>query len=279
MRLKYGFLLENFTETNTIPVFRTESQDRMLHSALNFGIGFFGYPLEGKYQQSITIEADGFNNTLAPYDTAFGPFPDGPTICPTLFLAFSHLNAMQQNDMRSKQAQGHQRMTIDNNSHPNGPKLFKYVNDATTIEQSIDVGAIEQSIDTLAKKVSTAADIEHYFTEKEPNTTPNTPKRHCKACKENGRLVTYSHTTSNTTMRGHAEIPHRSKLRTAIIEQWQLGFSQLKQELQTALSLPNYTMDIWSAQNRKSYLAVTSHHLEYTQTFVMNRSQPLLSQV
>ncbi|KAF9077271.1 histidine phosphatase superfamily [Rhodocollybia butyracea] len=69
LRLKYGFLLNNFTETNTIPVFRTESQDRMLHSALNFAIGFFGYPFEGQYQQSITIEADDFNNTLAPYDT------------------------------------------------------------------------------------------------------------------------------------------------------------------------------------------------------------------
>ncbi|KAK7037570.1 hypothetical protein VNI00_011062 [Paramarasmius palmivorus] len=68
MRLKYGFLLENFTESNTIPVFRTESQDRMLHSALNFALGFFGYPIEGKYQQSITIEAANFNNTLAPYD-------------------------------------------------------------------------------------------------------------------------------------------------------------------------------------------------------------------
>ncbi|KAF8894812.1 histidine phosphatase superfamily [Infundibulicybe gibba] len=69
MRLKYGFLLKNFTETNTIPVFRTESQHRMLASALNFAIGFFGYPFEGKYQQSITIEAPGFNNTLAPYKT------------------------------------------------------------------------------------------------------------------------------------------------------------------------------------------------------------------
>ncbi|TFK34874.1 histidine phosphatase superfamily [Crucibulum laeve] len=69
MRLKYGFLLKNFTESNTIPVFRTESQDRMLHSALNFAIGFFGYPFEGQYQQSITIEAAGFNNTLAPYKT------------------------------------------------------------------------------------------------------------------------------------------------------------------------------------------------------------------
>ena len=34
-------------------------RDRMLSSGLNFAIGFFGYPFEGKYQQSITIEADG----------------------------------------------------------------------------------------------------------------------------------------------------------------------------------------------------------------------------
>ncbi|TRM63976.1 histidine phosphatase superfamily [Schizophyllum amplum] len=69
MRMRYGFLLKNFTESNTIPVFRTESQDRMLASAMNFAIGFFGWPTDGQYQQSITIEADGFNNTLAPYKT------------------------------------------------------------------------------------------------------------------------------------------------------------------------------------------------------------------
>ncbi|KAJ6603247.1 histidine phosphatase superfamily [Mycena vulgaris] len=69
MRLKYGFLLKNFTESNTLPVFRTESQARMLASAQNFAIGFFGYPFEGQYQQSITIEGHGFNNTLAPYTT------------------------------------------------------------------------------------------------------------------------------------------------------------------------------------------------------------------
>ncbi|KAJ7849853.1 hypothetical protein B0H14DRAFT_3452303 [Mycena olivaceomarginata] len=88
-RLKYGFYAQgtyssspfNRTEMewtwtrltlpslNTIPVFCTKSQDRMLASAMNFAIGFFGYPFEGQYQQSITIEADGFNNTLAPYKT------------------------------------------------------------------------------------------------------------------------------------------------------------------------------------------------------------------
>ncbi|EKM83174.1 hypothetical protein AGABI1DRAFT_33745 [Agaricus bisporus var. burnettii JB137-S8] len=69
MRVKYGYLLQNFTESDTLPVFRTESQDRMLASAMNFAIGFFGWPHEDKYQQSITIEADGYNNTLAPYKT------------------------------------------------------------------------------------------------------------------------------------------------------------------------------------------------------------------
>lgn len=31
----------------------------MLASALNFAIGFFGYPFDGQYEQSITIEATG----------------------------------------------------------------------------------------------------------------------------------------------------------------------------------------------------------------------------
>lgn len=68
--------VQNFTEKNTIPVFRTESQyvylslvipladqlshrHRMLHSAINFAAGFFDLPLENQYQQSILIEANG----------------------------------------------------------------------------------------------------------------------------------------------------------------------------------------------------------------------------
>jgi len=31
----------------------------MLSSALNFAIGFFGYPFDGQYEQSITIEGAG----------------------------------------------------------------------------------------------------------------------------------------------------------------------------------------------------------------------------
>ncbi|KIM19365.1 hypothetical protein M408DRAFT_13500, partial [Serendipita vermifera MAFF 305830] len=67
MRMKYGSLLEGFTDR--LPVFRTESQDRMLASATNFALGFFGWPLDDKFLLSVTVEANGVNNTLAPYKT------------------------------------------------------------------------------------------------------------------------------------------------------------------------------------------------------------------
>ncbi|OAV95110.1 hypothetical protein PTTG_03881 [Puccinia triticina 1-1 BBBD Race 1] len=73
-RQKYGFLLPSDPDkphqqdkAQALPVFRTTSQHRMYHSALNFAAGFFGLPLEGKYHQSIIIENKGFNNSLAPY--------------------------------------------------------------------------------------------------------------------------------------------------------------------------------------------------------------------
>ncbi|CAE6411276.1 unnamed protein product [Rhizoctonia solani] len=69
MRMRYGHLLNNFTESNTIPVFRTESQNRMLESSINFAYGFFGNPIEGQYQQVIMSQHSGFNNTISPWDT------------------------------------------------------------------------------------------------------------------------------------------------------------------------------------------------------------------
>jgi len=36
----------------------------MLSSAMNFALGFFGWPLEGQYEQSITIEEDGVCHEL-----------------------------------------------------------------------------------------------------------------------------------------------------------------------------------------------------------------------
>lgn len=76
--MKYGFLLDKFD--GELPVFRTESQDRMLKSAQNFAagmfimitrliIGFFGIPAEDQYNLEVMIEAPGFNCTLAPWNT------------------------------------------------------------------------------------------------------------------------------------------------------------------------------------------------------------------
>ncbi|KZO91037.1 phosphoglycerate mutase-like protein [Calocera viscosa TUFC12733] len=74
IRIKYGFLLNNFTESQTLPVFRTESQDRMRSSAENFALGFFGERAKEQYLASITVEAHGFNNTLSPYYTCPNSF-------------------------------------------------------------------------------------------------------------------------------------------------------------------------------------------------------------
>lgn len=68
-RQLYGKLLNNFTETGTIPVFRTESQDRMVKTAENFAAGFFGVP---EYLDEVSIEIivenAKVNNSGAPYE-------------------------------------------------------------------------------------------------------------------------------------------------------------------------------------------------------------------
>ncbi|KAI0899141.1 phosphoglycerate mutase-like protein [Annulohypoxylon nitens] len=67
-RQLYGHLLNNFTETGTIPVFRTESQDRMIKTTHNFAAGFFGVPeYLDQVNIEILVEATGVNNSGAPY--------------------------------------------------------------------------------------------------------------------------------------------------------------------------------------------------------------------
>ena len=68
-RQLYGNLLNNFTATNTIPVFRTESQDRMVKTAENFAAGFFGVPeYLDQVNIEILVETPGLNNSGAPYE-------------------------------------------------------------------------------------------------------------------------------------------------------------------------------------------------------------------
>ena len=65
-RTLYGHLLNNFTRAGTLPVFRTESQNRMVKTALNFMAGMFGVP---EYQEQasleIMIEQSGYNSESA----------------------------------------------------------------------------------------------------------------------------------------------------------------------------------------------------------------------
>lgn len=68
-RQLYGHLLNNFTEAGQLPVFRTQSQDRMVKTAENFAAGFFGVP---EYLDQVSIEIivenSTVNNSGAPYE-------------------------------------------------------------------------------------------------------------------------------------------------------------------------------------------------------------------
>jgi hypothetical protein len=68
-RQLYGELLNNFTAQKAIPVFRTESQDRMVKTAVNFAAGFFGVPeYLDQVNIEILVETLGVNNSGAPYE-------------------------------------------------------------------------------------------------------------------------------------------------------------------------------------------------------------------
>jgi hypothetical protein len=68
-RQLYGHLLNNFTEAGTIPVFRTQSQDRMVKTAENFAAGFFGVPeYMSEVNIEILVETPFVNNSGAPYE-------------------------------------------------------------------------------------------------------------------------------------------------------------------------------------------------------------------
>ncbi|EMC99847.1 hypothetical protein BAUCODRAFT_30261 [Baudoinia panamericana UAMH 10762] len=68
-RQLYGELLNNFTTQGAIPVFRTQSQDRMVKTAENFAAGFFGVPeYLSQVNIEILVETPGVNNSGAPYE-------------------------------------------------------------------------------------------------------------------------------------------------------------------------------------------------------------------
>ncbi|KAA1471725.1 phosphoglycerate mutase-like protein [Dentipellis sp. KUC8613] len=71
-RVSYGDLLKGFVD---LPVFRTNSQERMVDSALQFAAGFFGVQsYQTSYHQQIDINTYGFNSTLAPFQNCTNAF-------------------------------------------------------------------------------------------------------------------------------------------------------------------------------------------------------------
>jgi hypothetical protein len=104
----YGHLLNNFTQAGQIPVFRTQSQDRMVKTANNFAAGFFGVP-EYLDQVSIEIlvETPGLNNSGAPYETCVNSnVPSRGSIGSTVAARFAN-NAFNQTIARlQSQASG-----------------------------------------------------------------------------------------------------------------------------------------------------------------------------
>ncbi|GAA6021193.1 hypothetical protein JCM10207_008350 [Rhodosporidiobolus poonsookiae] len=68
-RQLYGKLLNNMTEAGQLPVFRTQSQDRMVKTMQNFAAGFFGVPeFLDQYSLEIGVETKGLNTSGAPYE-------------------------------------------------------------------------------------------------------------------------------------------------------------------------------------------------------------------
>jgi hypothetical protein len=55
------------------------------------------------------------------------------------------------------------------------------------------------------------------------------------------------------------DIPHRTKLREAIIETWDCHFKALRLELADAVGKVSFTADLWSDKNLRSYICITAH--------------------
>ncbi|KAJ7130448.1 hypothetical protein C8R44DRAFT_539216, partial [Mycena epipterygia] len=57
------------------------------------------------------------------------------------------------------------------------------------------------------------------------------------------------------------DIPHRTKLRSLILDAWLKYYNSLKKELKESLGKISFTGDMWSSKGLQSYLALTAHWL------------------
>ncbi|GLB45633.1 putative encoded by [Lyophyllum shimeji] len=59
------------------------------------------------------------------------------------------------------------------------------------------------------------------------------------------------------------DLPHRTKLTQLIYERFQLEFKKLIEELKNAAGRISFTSDLWTDQNRRSYMAITAHFMSF----------------
>ncbi|KAJ6540667.1 hypothetical protein B0H19DRAFT_902815, partial [Mycena capillaripes] len=57
------------------------------------------------------------------------------------------------------------------------------------------------------------------------------------------------------------DIPHRTKLRSLILDVWLKYYDSLKKELKESLGKISFTGDMWSSKGLQPYLALTAHWL------------------
>ncbi|GLB45978.1 putative hAT family C-terminal dimerisation region [Lyophyllum shimeji] len=59
------------------------------------------------------------------------------------------------------------------------------------------------------------------------------------------------------------DLPHRTKLTQLIYERFQVEFKKLIEELKNAAGRISFTSDLWTDQNRRSYMAITAHFMSF----------------
>ncbi|KAF8871166.1 hypothetical protein BD779DRAFT_1454440, partial [Infundibulicybe gibba] len=62
-----------------------------------------------------------------------------------------------------------------------------------------------------------------------------------------------------------SDIPHRTKLRSSIMQSFRNYFQTLKANLSESVGKVSFTANIWSSGNRTSYLGITAHWIAHDQ--------------
>ncbi|KAH6902448.1 hypothetical protein BKA70DRAFT_1113001, partial [Coprinopsis sp. MPI-PUGE-AT-0042] len=66
------------------------------------------------------------------------------------------------------------------------------------------------------------------------------------------------------------DLPHRTAMTKMILDEHKRELERLREELHNAVGRISYTLDLWSDQNRSSFMAVTAHYIIRTKWGIWN---------